>query len=308
MRGLRGHSVEHQRELIRRELARRKATAVAEYVHDEAGGGERDEWIKRTRPTEGAMVAGLFVIPEAARKGLRPSADYATAMQRIVRQAAIVVDAATGVTSDDGDKWDDAVRSAAHSTAAGRNLTKRQAKQMRAKQIATQGPSVTTRWASPAMKSEFKRWQQHWRDQAFRNDTEAFEAMPDAIRQELKSTVTARRVFGRRRPYDPSAGGRPSSKAVVDDRKPLDHKVYFIKRGNHVKIGTSCRLNTRLSTLRTSTPHPLVLIGVIDGDTKVESAMHQRFAKYRVRGEWFKLEGALAKYVAKLPKIVKPKV
>lgn len=212
MRDMREHSVAKQRGMCQREARRRRAEIVAEYIAHEHDGGERDEWIKRTRADEGAMVAGMYVIPERATKGKRPGADYAAALQRLVRKVALVVDAETGATSDDGGKWDAAIVSGAHKTASGRRLTKPRAVAMRAKQVAEAKPGVVEHWLSPQMKPARDRWAQHWRDIAYRSAREALDAMPEEIRAELGSLETARRIFGRRRPGDPSAGGRPPKK------------------------------------------------------------------------------------------------
>jgi hypothetical protein len=44
----------------------------------------------------------------------------------------------------------------------------------------------------------------------------------------------------------------------------------------------------------------------IPGDAATEGTLHQRFAKLRVRGEWFRYEGALKEYVERLRKRKKP--
>lgn len=71
---------------------------------------------------------------------------------------------------------------------------------------------VVDKWHSAAMRKELARWQQHWRDPIYSSADAAFEAFPDEIKDEFGSMTTARRVFGRRRPHDPTAGGRPPKK------------------------------------------------------------------------------------------------
>lgn len=214
MRHMRGHGIEHQRQICEREARRRGAVIVAEYIAGDHDGHERDEWIIRTRPAEGAMVAGLYVIPEPAVKGTRPSADFASALQRLVRRVALIVDAETGTTSDDGGKWDKLVISSAHKVSAGRQLSRNRAKAMNAKARAKAGPGIVEKWAAPNMKRELARWSQHWRDVGFKSAAEAFASFPAEIQAEIGSIVTARRIFGRRRPGDPSAGGRPKAKTT----------------------------------------------------------------------------------------------
>lgn len=72
--------------------------------------------------------------------------------------------------------------------------------------------SVKDKWHAPNMRKELSRWQQHWRDPIYSSAEAAFEAFPDEIKAEFGSMTTARRVFGRRRPHDPTAGGRPPKK------------------------------------------------------------------------------------------------
>lgn len=211
LRALRGHPVEHQRELIEREIKRRGASVMAEYIAGESG-DDRDEWIRRTRANEGAMVAGLYVIPEMAAKGKRPSADLTAALLDIVQRCALVVDAETGVSSKDGKRWRDLVEKSAVKTASGRALSRKKAQKMARTKWAKSSPGVVERWAAPNMRKELARWQQHWRDPIYSSAESAFEAFPDEIKAEFGSMTTARRVFGRRRPHDPTAGGRPPKK------------------------------------------------------------------------------------------------
>ena len=211
LRGLRGHTVERQRELIEREIKRRGASVMAEYIAGESG-DDRDEWIKRTRSNEGAMVAGLYVIPEPAAKGKRPSADLTAALVDIIQRCALVVDAETGVSSRDGKRWRELVEKSAVKTAGGRALSRKRAQKMAEKRWDKADPGVEKRWNAPNMKRELARWQQHWRDPIYSSAEAAFAALPDDIRKEFGSVTTARRVLKRRRPNDPTAGGRPPMK------------------------------------------------------------------------------------------------
>lgn len=83
---------------------------------------------------------------------------------------------------------------------------------------------------------------------------------------------------------------------------PPEMVVYFVRAGNKgpVKIGTSAVLSKRLSALR----HPLIdnlkLLATVDGGRGKERELHKRFKRYHLKGEWFKFEGELAKFVAKL--------
>lgn len=79
--------------------------------------------------------------------------------------------------------------------------------------------------------------------------------------------------------------------------------IYFVgrldssNRVNCIKVGR-CRHQgyvwSRLESLRCGCPDALVLIGhVKNADPKVEKAIHSRFAKENIRGEWFHAGGEL---------------
>jgi len=65
--------------------------------------------------------------------------------------------------------------------------------------------------------------------------------------------------------------------------------VYAIARSDAIKIGWSGRhpRRARLSQLQCSSPDKLQLIGTIIGTLSDEAAIHDRFAAYHIRGEWF---------------------
>lgn len=90
-----------------------------------------------------------------------------------------------------------------------------------------------------------------------------------------------------------------------DKHKP---QVYFLRKGDtdHVKIGFSCRLNMRISGLRSSNSDKLHLLATVSGGREAEGRLHKRFARHRIKGEWYRLEGKLAEYVARLPKPKRP--
>lgn len=211
-RDLRGHGIAHQQAMIDRWLAKHGAALVATYTAGEWRGGERDEWIRRTRATEGAIVAGLYVIPEPAAPGKRPSADFAAALQELRSSCALIVDAETGITSADGQAWRDLVVSAGHKTSAGRQLSSKEARKRARKRWDHAAPGAVAKWLSPQMCKIREQMAHIWRDAAYRNDATAFEAMPADVKAELGSPVNARRVFGRRKPGDATAGGRPPRK------------------------------------------------------------------------------------------------
>lgn len=65
--------------------------------------------------------------------------------------------------------------------------------------------------------------------------------------------------------------------------------VYFIQDDGceYVKIGYAVDPYARLATLQCGTPYSLRIIRIVDGGQKAERWFHRRFAKLRIRGEWF---------------------
>jgi Meiotically up-regulated gene 113 len=66
--------------------------------------------------------------------------------------------------------------------------------------------------------------------------------------------------------------------------------VYFLRAGELVKIGFSSSMRgvrQRHSTILTSSPLPVELLGAVEGTEADEKRWHQRFAAQRAKGEWF---------------------
>jgi hypothetical protein len=82
-------------------------------------------------------------------------------------------------------------------------------------------------------------------------------------------------------------------------KKPPERKgyVYFFRAGNTVKIGFTTNLRERSHSLRTSCPEHAFMAKFLKGGKSTERQFHERFAEYRLKGEWFDLRGRLAKYL-----------
>jgi hypothetical protein len=67
--------------------------------------------------------------------------------------------------------------------------------------------------------------------------------------------------------------------------------TYFVgsREQEVVKIGVTTRLKSRMSALRNSSPIPIKLFAVAFGSSDIELHLHDRFAKDRLHGEWFRL-------------------
>lgn len=86
-------------------------------------------------------------------------------------------------------------------------------------------------------------------------------------------------------------------KPMVDERARI---VYFVRSGSRVKIGITAHLQSRLKALRTASADQLEVIATRPGFLADEQALHERFAKHRLSGEWFTWCDEIATYVATL--------
>jgi hypothetical protein len=74
-------------------------------------------------------------------------------------------------------------------------------------------------------------------------------------------------------------------------RIPISQSVYVISADQYIKIGIAQNVQSRLSSLQTSSPFPLTLLKTWTplNPKLAERRMHERFSEYRCSGEWFKL-------------------
>lgn len=65
--------------------------------------------------------------------------------------------------------------------------------------------------------------------------------------------------------------------------------VYLVgaQQARPVKIGVAKSVETRIAELQIGSPLPLQLIWKTRGGRTLERALHERFAQYRIHGEWF---------------------
>ena len=75
--------------------------------------------------------------------------------------------------------------------------------------------------------------------------------------------------------------------------------VYFVREGRRgrIKIGHTTDIEQRITTLQTSVSEPLRLLAAMPGDRFLERRLHDRFASYRYRGEWFEPSAAIFEFL-----------
>ena len=83
--------------------------------------------------------------------------------------------------------------------------------------------------------------------------------------------------------------------------------VYFILNydSQAIKIGIAKNVERRLSSLQTSSPSKLKLLGTIKTESvnkarKLEQSLHKTFNDCRIRGEWFSVHSELLEYIQQL--------
>lgn len=80
--------------------------------------------------------------------------------------------------------------------------------------------------------------------------------------------------------------------------------VYFAKecvKNGAIKIGVSTNPHTRVRSLDIGSPNGVVIIAVIPGEIQTEREMHNKFAQYRIKGEWFSPSDELLDFIENLP-------
>lgn len=79
--------------------------------------------------------------------------------------------------------------------------------------------------------------------------------------------------------------------------------VYFVRCDERVKIGYTRNIGSRLSQFRTSNGKPVELLLTIPGGREEERALHQKFARFRTQGEWFRYVPEIRRVIRELEDI-----
>jgi hypothetical protein len=78
--------------------------------------------------------------------------------------------------------------------------------------------------------------------------------------------------------------------------------IYFIQAGESgpIKIGyTENDIKARVRNIQSSNPTEVKLLGVMQGNQKVEAGLHIQFCDYLIRGEWYQPPEQLLDYIAR---------
>lgn len=84
---------------------------------------------------------------------------------------------------------------------------------------------------------------------------------------------------------------------VIDRELNPASVVYFIRMGDHIKIGYTTDLKHRIHGLSLTMGH---VMATTRGASVLEAQLHKQFAKLREYGEWFRAEPELLDYIDKI--------
>lgn len=93
-------------------------------------------------------------------------------------------------------------------------------------------------------------------------------------------------------------GSIPAEPIKKPRKKPCF--VYFIRDGEMVKIGRSTAPVSRMLSLAGGNGRQLEMLGTMPGDHKREKALHRRFARHHIKGEWFHLAAPILEYMSEI--------
>ena len=96
------------------------------------------------------------------------------------------------------------------------------------------------------------------------------------------------------KPFPATGSGRANP--LHSDVTPGE--VYFLRRGELVKIGFSTNVRRRIAALGGGQ-----LLATIPGTMRDEQAMHRRFARLREQGEWFRMGDDLNRYLLSIRQV-----
>lgn len=257
----------------------------------------RDAFIRALRKSDTAVVSHFHRI---AFKGV----DLRAVLKDVKARGATILEADTGRRSGDAGELTEMIFEAMEFYRT-KGLTHDQAVKL-GREGAKNSPAAKSR-DEERMPNEMAK--EFWNDRRLSGPEalaaiNADERFPEKYTQSTAYRTLGKRVVppGRR----PKVGRSSAKPAKATRKKPKLSRghIYFVRASETgpVKIGFSTGYAKRIASLGTNHHEKLHLVGLIVGTQKDEQRLHKQFAKYRIRREWFKVEGALKQFLAKLPK------
>jgi hypothetical protein len=243
------------------------------------------------------VYAFLLGEPKARSKKGGLKADLAAIFKELGKRGAAVKDMETGLTSQTPEH-SKAILAVSYAHIARSN----QGLKSNLNGAKSKGrPSV---WSDPKVRKII--WDE-WHSSEHKTNADAVKAAEARLERRVFMATMFRIVKEMRREKGiKDAGGAsgrlPGNPAQRESGYRKRRRVYFMLCGGKVKIGVATKVNGRLSAMQVSNPDKVELLTCVPGDETLEGQLHRRFAKLHIRGEWFRYEGVLKKYVQSLPK------
>ena len=80
--------------------------------------------------------------------------------------------------------------------------------------------------------------------------------------------------------------------------RPTKGVIYFLRLGEHIKIGFTLDLEKRIFSLKTGSPVTGELIGTLRGSREIDRFVRWLFRAVHVRGDWFQQAPELLTFIA----------
>jgi hypothetical protein len=259
----------------------------------------RGAWLNSLRPGDIAVVTWLGLLADPIGNVTVRRNDLKEVVEKIEENGASIWELQTDRRSSDK-KQRDAMMADAWDGLAKQRFDRATRKQGRPPRVATDEEKQII-------------WDE-WFNKKHKKNLDAARAATERLKRRINPHMMWRIVKEMRAAKGlkgPVGGsGRTAGRRFDLGRDWDDHnsQVYFlrVKGTDEVKIGYSVRLNKRVGEINVSHSRDLELIATVSGGIDAEGRLHRRFASYRIRGEWYRLEGKLAEYVKKLGKPKKP--
>lgn len=267
-------------------------------VYDEVSNQHetREAWMRSLRAGDVGAVVWLCLLADDIGNVTVKRNDLKDVLSEIELRGASVWELGSGLRSSDPKQRDQMISVAWDGLAKGR--VPRDKPPGRPKRVYSEA-ELEIIWAE-------------WHSKKHEVNKDAAIAASQKLGKKISANAMWRVIKDMRKTREADASWIGGSGRKAGRRDPVweKHKaqVYFVQHGDtpRVKIGTSTRINGRLSGLKGGSPDKLKLLATVSGSFEAEARLHKRFAKFRIAGEWYKLEGALAEYVTRLGKPKKP--
>lgn len=262
-------------------------------------GADLKDLVQMARPERTFVLCHAFLLADPryrrAKGGLRARLD--DALNQVAKRGAVVMDLETGLSTADKQH-----RKAIIAVSHGHISRSNQGLRSSLNGKRSRGRPKT--WDDPAVRQAL--WNA-WHSDEYKSNPDAIAAAEAKLGRKVYMATMYRVVKEMRREKGiPDAGGAsgrlPGNPTLREHPRRKQRRVYFARSGNKVKIGVATKVNGRISTIQSGSPAKIELLACIPGGVEMERKMHMRFAKLRIRGEWFRYKGELMEYVQSLPK------